>query len=129
LILNLPKLSENLIQNDNDNDKLLTELENEINTSIKDFNFEELSIFIGHDNYIQKELMEYENIKNIIIDIDLNSSAINIIQKKIIEFNFQSDNKYIIFFKNLMEKNANFSNLFKKDKNNKNLLYNNLIIL
>jgi hypothetical protein len=101
----LPKLSGNIIKNDYD--QLLSELEIEINKSIKSFNFEDLSIFIEHDNYLQKELIEYENINNIIIDIDLNRSIINVINKKI-TINLKSDNKHIIFFKELMENDEDF---------------------
>ena len=122
LIRNLPKLSGNIIKNDYD--QFLSELEIEIKKSIKSFNFEDLCIFIEHDNYLQKELIEYENINNIIIDIDLNRSAIDVIQNKKIIINIKSDNKHIIFFKELMENDEDFSNLFYKEK--KNMFSNNI---
>ena len=125
LIQNLPKLSKNIIQNDYA--QLLNELEGDIKNSIKKFDFEELCIFIEHNNFLQREIIEYEKIGNIIIDIDLNSSTINLIKKIMFSFNTK-DEQCGKFFKNIMENDTDFSKLFYKDIKNKNIFYNNITL-
>jgi len=60
---------------------LLTELENEINNSIKNYNFNLLTEFTEYIKEMKKEKFYYENTKNIILDIDNNKMVHNIIEK------------------------------------------------
>ena len=115
LIQILPTLPKNLIENDYY--ELLSELENELNNSIKEINFEELSIFIRYFNDINKESLYYEKKKYIIYDIDLNERVQQYIEKKEIKFDSKSNDKTFKFFINIMKSNKDFSKLFKSDNN------------
>ena len=127
LIESLPMLPKYLIENDYD--ELLNELENDINNSIKEINFGELSIFINYSNDIDKEGLYYENIKNIIYDIELNEKALDFIENKVIKFSSKSDDKASKYLRNKMKENKEFSNLFDihKDKNNNHIFSNTII--
>ena len=65
---------------ENDYDKLYKELKNEIEKSIKQFNFEELSIIIDKKKFGKKIKAYYTNIKEILQDINLNISVNKIIE-------------------------------------------------
>ena len=120
LIQYLPKLPPKLIENDYK--ELLNELENEITNSINKINLEKLSIFIEYSKEIKKEKVYFENIKKIIIDIDLNKKVQTFVQNEEISLNPKSEDKniYDFFIKILKDKKANeFSDLFQKDKKHK----------
>ena len=70
LIQFLPQLPKEYV--DNNYEKLLDELETDINNSIKELDFEFLSEIIDHIREIEKNKFHYQNVKNIITDIDLN---------------------------------------------------------
>ena len=121
LIQYLPKLPQNLIENDYE--ELLNQLENEITSSIKELNLEELSIFIEYLKDIEKEKFYLENIKNIINDIDLNKKVQTLVQSELISLDSKGDDKSLFQFFSKIAKDKNikeFSNLFSKDKRNKN---------
>ena len=66
----------------NNYELLINDLENEITKSIKEINFEDLSIFIEYLKEMDKEKLYYEKVKNIINDIDLNKKARKFIEKQ-----------------------------------------------
>ena len=126
LIHYLPKLPQNLIENDYE--ELFNQLENEISNSIKKLNLEELSIFIEYLKDIEKEKFYLQNIKNIINDIDLNKKVQILVQSEPISLDSKTIDKNVVqFFSNLSKDQEikEFSNLFSKDKRNKN---NNTIV-
>ena len=124
LIQNLPKLPKKLIENDFR--ILFEELENEITNSIKNINFEKLNKIFKYAKELEKENLYYETIKNTILDIDLNQIADNFIKKNRIIIDLKSEDKYSLFFKNVInEKKTNFSTMFLID-NKKNLLFSSI---
>ena len=80
LIQYLPRVEEEL--SENDYEKLFDELEDDITNSLKEVNFEELTEFIELIKEMEREKLNYEIIKKIILDIDLNKMARIIIQKE-----------------------------------------------
>ena len=124
LIQYLSTLPENLVKNDYK--ELLNEIEEEITNSIKELNFEKLCIFIDYFKDIQKEKLYYNNILNIMTDIDLNKNIQNIAKKEIIVFNTRPDDiNYNEFFKKLKKENANILlNLFQHNK--KHIYFNTI---
>ena len=120
LIQSLPKLPQNL--RNNDFEELLNEIEKEITNSIKELKLDELSIHIEYFKEIEKEKKYFENIKNIIIDIDLNKKVQSIVQNEQISLNVKTDDKNIKnitqFLKNIIKdkKDKEFSHIFKKEK-------------
>ena len=128
LIQNLPKLPKNLIENDYK--ELLNELEKEITNSINKLNFEKLSIFIEYLGEIEKEKLYYENIKNIITDIDLNKKAQAIIQTEQIIYDSKSKDSNLnqILTSLMKDKDKkeifyHFYNQYLKNKNNNTIEY------
>ena len=121
LIQNLSILPNNL--KENDFKQLLDELEAEITNSLKNINFEQLNKLIKYIKELEKEISYFENVKKIIIDIDLNEIADNFIKNNRIILKLED--KDAIFFKNLMDKNGDFSSLFLKDDKN-NIIFNSI---
>ena len=68
---------------DNDYEKLYEELEEDLNKSIKIFDFYLMSDCFGKIKYTKKGIDFYNHIKNIIIDINLNEKVNDIIENKI----------------------------------------------
>ena len=128
LIQYLPQLPENLI--DNNYEQLLNEIEKEITNSIKELKLDELSIYIEYFKEIEKEKIYFENVKNIIIDIDLNKKVQSIVQNEQISLNVKTDDKniknIISFLKNIIKdkKEKDFSQIFIREKHK---TYNNTI--
>jgi hypothetical protein len=89
LIEFLPKLPKEYIQNNYE--KLLKELELDINNSIKQLDFEFVGNTIDHIREIEKKKNYYQNVKDIIIDIDLNKKANEIIERHTIPVNIIFD--------------------------------------
>ena len=83
LIDYLNKIPKELIQNDYED--LINEIQNDITESIKDLNFEDLSFLIDKTKFANRGKMYYENVKNLIIDINLNKKAQTIVEKETIE--------------------------------------------
>ena len=115
----------------NDYEKILNEIEKEIIDSIEELNFQELIKLNECSKELEKEQLYYEKIIKIIIDIDLNEKAQDIIKNKQFTLDFSSkDDELAKFFKNLIQKETDFSNLFEKTKNKKekNIYSNNIKI-
>ena len=79
----LNKIPEELIQNDYEN--LINEIQDDITQSIKELNFEDLSVLIDKKRFANRGKTYYENAQNLIIDINLNKKAQSIVEKEIIE--------------------------------------------
>ena len=125
LIQYLSKLPKELI--DNDYEKLLNELEYEIKSSIKELNFEEICDLCEYYDNIEKEIKEYEKIKDIFNDIKLNKYTNQLINENKILIDSKSDKQFVKFFFNLMEQDKDFSNLFQViNKKNKNIYYSDI---
>ncbi len=77
----LKKIPKDLTENDCE--KLFDEIENDVNKSIKELDFEALSVIIGKLKYTQKNKNYYKDTKKLFVDIQLNEEA-----KKIIENDF-----------------------------------------
>ena len=80
LITQLRLLPTNLQENDYEN--LYNEMEREVINSIKELDFETISICLGKVKFAKRGRIYYENAKNTIIDIELNTKAQSIIEKK-----------------------------------------------
>ena len=115
LIQFLPKLPQEYINNNYE--KLLNELEQDITSSIKQLDFEFLSEILDHLREIEKNKYYYQNVKNIIIDIDLNKEVYKIVQKEQIPVNicFEKDELEIKPIGKTKEKKLFLFN--KKEKN------------
>ena len=122
LIQYLPKLPYNLIENDYE--KLFDEIEKEITNSINELNFEVLNKFIKYSKEIEKEILYYKNIQNILKDIDVNELVINYINNNKIILNLKSEDKNIQFFKQILKEDE-FFKLFYMDKK-KHIIYNSI---
>ena len=77
------KIPNNLKENDYEN--LINEIQNDIIQAIKDLNFEDLSVLIDKMKFSNRGKIYYENVNNLIIDINLNKKAQTIVEKEIIE--------------------------------------------
>ena len=96
---------------DNDYDKLYQELKKDIEKSMKQYNFEELSIIIDKKKFGKKKKAYYNNIIDILQDIKLNNSVNKIIEKEQINVK--------LFFRYTDEKKE--LNIFKEDMRDKQL--------
>ena len=96
---------------ENDYDKLYKELKNDIEKSIKQYNFEELSIIIDKKKFGKKIKAYYNNIKDILQDINLNISINKIIEND--EINVK------LYFKYNDEKKE--LNIYQEDMGDKQL--------
>ena len=66
----------------NDCDVLYRQIESHINASIKDIDFESLSVVLGNVKFCQRGKNYYEKMKTLLIDIELNEKVKNIIEKE-----------------------------------------------
>jgi hypothetical protein len=82
LISKLPILSSDLQANDFE--ALYKSMENDINNSIKQIDFETMSVYFGKVKFAMRGKIYYENVKNTLIDIELNEKVTNIVEKTII---------------------------------------------
>jgi len=112
----LKKIPENLTKNDCE--ELYQEIKNELNKSIKELDFEVLSIIIGKLRFAKFGTINFEANQKSLIDIKLNEESKQIIENEILpidlEFNFDEntlDGSFEI-------KPSNFK--FNKDKKNNN---------
>ena len=80
---------------DNEYELLFKDLENDLNKSIKELDFETLSICLNKIKFIHKGILFYENAKKILIDILLNNKVTKIVEKDDIkvEIKFRYENK------------------------------------
>ena len=121
----LKKLKQDYKQNDYE--KLFNELINELHNSIKQYNFENLSIFIDKMKYANRNKMYFNKIKGIYMDIELNNKANEIIQNDEIniELSYKLNDKkreFDIFKKDLKDKQLDFLDSFTFKDNNKGKL-------
>ena len=81
----------------NDCDILYKQIESHLNASIKDIDFEALSIILSKVKFCKRRKNNYEKMKTLLIDIELNEKVQNIIEKEPItveiEFNYNNKNK------------------------------------
>ena len=93
LIEYLKKLPDYL--KNNEYELLFKDLENDLNKSIKELDFETLSICLNKIKYVHKGIIFYENTKRILIDISLNNKVAKIVEKAPIkvELKFYYNNK------------------------------------
>ena len=113
LIEYLPKLPEDYVENDYK--KLLDELQNDIMNSLKEIKFEELEKHIEYLKELDKEKVFYNNIKNIINDIEINQIAFNFIEENRVTFKLKSEDKSAQFLIQIMKEDEEFSNIFYKE--------------
>ena len=93
LIGYLKKLPKKLV--DDEYQLLFTDLENDLNKSIKELDFETLSICLSKIKFIHKAILFYDNTKKILTDILLNNKVTYIVEKEPInvEIKFKYDDK------------------------------------
>ena len=115
IIENLKKLPDNL--KENDYSEFYYELQKEIIDSIKKCNFEDISLFVDKTKIAKKTSLFYDNIKNIMIDIELNQEVQSILEKEQIpvEIKFSYSDNYKRFdIKYLDHKNENYKTTISK---------------
>ena len=93
LIEYLKKIAPNL--GANDYDILYQQLESHINGSIKELDFEALSIVLGNVKFCKRGEIYYQKMKTLLIDIELNEKVQNIVEKEpiTVELEFKYNNK------------------------------------
>ena len=92
---------------------LINELQNEINDSIKSMHFEDLSILIDKMKFATRGKNYYDNVINIVLDMKMNKTAQNIVEKENLEIE--------ILFK-MNEKKKEFK-IYKPSQSSINLQY------
>ena len=94
----LKKLPEELSRNDFE--ELYKEMENDINNSIKELDFEALSVCLGKAKYAKRVKINYEQTYKHILNIDLNEKVQKIIEKEFIpvEIHYKYNKKEKEFF-------------------------------
>lgn len=104
----------------NDLEKLYNELEEDINTSMNNYNPNILYECLEKLNCIQKEKKNYEEIYNILKDLELNEKVKHILENDFIPvkitFNYEEKNKLFDITKLIIKKEE----LIKKENNNNN---------
>ena len=121
LITQLRLLPTNLHENDYEN--LYNEMEREVINSIKELDFETISICLGKVKFAKRGRIYYENAKNTIIDIELNTKAQSIIEKGVIpsaiNFKYTEKEKEFIIEKGKNIKEAPLMNISNNDNERK----------
>ena len=89
----LKKIPEELTNNDCR--ELYNQIENDINNSIKELDFEALSVCLGKVKFAKRVKINYYRTSKFILNIDLNETAQNIIEKEVIpvEIHFKYNKK------------------------------------
>ena len=89
----LKKIPEDLTKEDCR--ELYNQIENDINNSIRELDFEALSVCLGKVKFAKRIKFNYERTSKFILNIDLNEKVQNIIEKEIIpvEINFKYNKK------------------------------------
>ena len=81
----------------NDYDVLFRQIESALNASIKDLDFETLSVILGKVKFCKRSKNYYEKMKTLLVDIELNEKVQNIVEKEPIsvelEFKYNNKNK------------------------------------
>ena len=95
LVEYLKKLPKKLINNEYE--LLFKDMENDLNKSIKELDFETLSVCLNKIKFVHKGIVFYENTKKILTDISLNNKVENIVEfvpvKVEIKFYYNNDKK------------------------------------
>ena len=78
----LKKIPDDLTKNDCEN--LYSEIESDINKSIKELDFEAISVIIGKLKYARRDKIYYEGNRKLLIDIKINEEIQSIIEKDFI---------------------------------------------
>ena len=113
LIQNLPRLPREYVEKDYE--LLIKQLEKDINKSINELNFDFLGQICKIINETKKNVLYYKKVKNIVIDINLNSQAKSIIDEEQIPVNIiLKDNKLQIKPILLKESSTIMSYIFQK---------------
>ena len=114
----LDKLPQELINNDYE--KLYIEIENDLKDSIKNINFEEISIFMYKLKLAENEKIYYENAYRVLIDIDLNKEINNIIKKALIPvlIKYKKNKNYLSIKPITIKENEIKQNEIKVEKTN-----------
>ena len=112
----LKKIPDNLTKNDFEN--LYNEIENDVNKSIKELDFEALSVIIGKLKFTKKGEKYYKNVCELLKDIKLNEEAKQIIDSEFIpvEIIFNLDEDELEGIEDFEDEKENENN---KDKNTK----------
>ena len=89
----LKKLPKDLT--DNDNEKLFDELENDVNNSIKELDFDIMGEFLDKIKFIKKQINYFEQAKKLLVDIELNQRVKDIVENELIpiEMSFKYNKK------------------------------------
>ena len=79
----------------NDCDVLYRQIESHINGSIKDIDFEALSLVLSKVKFCKRGKIYYEKMKTLLVDIELNEKVQNIVEKEpiTVELEFRYNNK------------------------------------
>ena len=79
----------------NDYDILYKQIESHINVSMKDLDFETLSVILGKVKFCKRGKAYYEKMKTLLVDIELNEKVQNIVEKEpiTVELEFKYNNK------------------------------------
>ena len=109
---------------DNDHELLFSSIEKEVNNSINSLDFEILSICLNKMKYIRKNILYYDNAKEILIDILLNNKVNKIIEddgfKVELTFTYEKDKKELLISKvKKVEKQLQFLDNMIFQNNNK----------
>jgi hypothetical protein len=91
---------------DDDYEFLINDLQNDINNSIKSINFEDLSILIDKMKFATRGKNYYENVINLVLDMKMNKTAQNIVEKENLEIE-------ILFKINDKKKNLKYTSHLK----------------
>ena len=83
------------ILTDNEYEILFKDMENDLNNSIKELDFETLSVCLNKIKFVHKGIVFYENAKQILIDISLNNKVANIVENDAlkVEIKFRYNDK------------------------------------
>jgi hypothetical protein len=100
---------------ENNCELLINEIQKDVNESIKSINFEDLSILIDKMKYATRGKNFYENVINLVTDMNINKNAQNIIEKDNLEIE--------IMFKNNEPKKEKELKIYKPAKSAINLQY------
>ena len=111
----LQKIPENLTKNDCE--ELYNEIEKDLNESVKQLDFEALSVIIGKLKYAERSKIHYEDCKKVLNDIRLNEETKQIVENEFIPFEikFNFEDEYNVE-NNIFE--INYSNFKERDKDN-----------
>ena len=116
----LKKIPSNLTENDCE--ELYKEIENDLNKSIKELDFEALSVIIGKLKFAKVCKVYYEESKRLLFDVKLNNQSKSIIEQDFIPvdliFNVNQDEEDEEPESGIFEININ-NNFKEKDKDNK----------